>query len=64
MVALGDGAIEILPGEIHALVGENGAGKSTLVKVLAGVHHPDAGTFLVEGTPVQLLGDVGGLNLA
>ena len=31
------------PGEAHALVGENGAGKSTLVKVLAGVHAPDAG---------------------
>ena len=30
-------------GEVHALVGENGAGKSTLVKMLAGVHRPDAG---------------------
>ena len=53
VVALADGEIQILPGEIHALVGENGAGKSTLVKILAGVYHPDAGTFLVEGKPVQ-----------
>ncbi len=30
-------------GEVHGLVGENGAGKSTLVKILAGVHRPDAG---------------------
>jgi ABC-type sugar transport system ATPase subunit len=30
-------------GEVHALVGENGAGKSTLIKILAGVHRPDAG---------------------
>jgi rhamnose transport system ATP-binding protein len=56
VVALGDGEIEILPGEIHALVGENGAGKSTLVKILAGVYHPDAGEFLVDGKPVQFRG--------
>ncbi|MEW1963612.1 sugar ABC transporter ATP-binding protein [Microbacterium sp. NPDC077644] len=52
VVALADGTIELLPGEIHALVGENGAGKSTLVKILAGLHHPDAGDFLVDGVPV------------
>ena len=33
-------------GEIHGLVGENGAGKSTLMKVLAGVHDPDAGQII------------------
>jgi rhamnose transport system ATP-binding protein len=52
VIALSDGTIEILPGEIHALVGENGAGKSTLVKVLAGVHQPDSGRFEVDGAPV------------
>jgi len=40
-------------GEAHALVGENGAGKSTIVKMLAGVHRPDAGTLLVDGQPVE-----------
>jgi len=51
VVALAEGTIEIRPGEIHALVGENGAGKSTMVKILAGVYHPDAGRFEVEGAP-------------
>ena len=38
-------------GEIVALLGENGAGKSTLIKVLGGIHTPDAGQVLVDGTP-------------
>jgi len=47
--ALRDGDIELLGGEVHGLVGENGAGKSTLVKILAGVHRPDAGRLLLDG---------------
>jgi len=39
-------------GEVHALVGENGAGKSTLMKILSGVHQPDAGEILIDGEPL------------
>ena len=39
-------------GQIHALLGENGAGKSTLIKVLTGVHQPDAGEVLLDGRAV------------
>jgi rhamnose transport system ATP-binding protein len=46
--------LALYPHEVHALVGENGAGKSTLVKILGGVHTPDAGEMLVEGEPVTL----------
>jgi len=42
---------EVMPGEIQALVGENGAGKSTLVRILGGVHRPDAGEIAIEGVP-------------
>jgi rhamnose transport system ATP-binding protein len=47
--ALEDGDIALFAGEVHGLVGENGAGKSTLVKILAGVHRPEAGRLVLDG---------------
>ncbi len=52
--ALADARFELLPGEVHALVGENGAGKSTLMKVLAGVYTKDAGRVLRGGREVEI----------
>ena len=48
--ALTDVSFDVRPGEVHALLGENGAGKSTLIKIMAGLHHPDTGEILVNGT--------------
>ncbi|GAB2527060.1 sugar ABC transporter ATP-binding protein [Paramicrobacterium agarici] len=53
VVALDSGSLTVLPGSIHALVGENGAGKSTLVKVIAGVHRRDAGSVTLGGENVD-----------
>ena len=49
VLANNDVDLRVMPGEIHALLGENGAGKSTLVKFIYGVHKADAGTVYCEG---------------
>ncbi|MCV3736025.1 sugar ABC transporter ATP-binding protein [Rhizobium sp. TRM96647] len=46
--------MDILPGEVHALVGENGAGKSTFIKILSGFQPPSSGRILLDGEPVTL----------
>ncbi|RKP55761.1 sugar ABC transporter ATP-binding protein [Pararobbsia silviterrae] len=50
--ALDGASLRVARGSVHGLVGENGAGKSTLIKVLAGIHAPDAGIIRIGGHTV------------
>ncbi|MGO1410895.1 sugar ABC transporter ATP-binding protein [Microbacterium sp.] len=45
--------LEVLPGSVHALVGENGAGKSTLIKILAGAEFSDTGEIAIDDRAVS-----------
>lgn len=48
---------EVLPAEVHCLVGENGCGKSTLIKLVAGVHPPESGSLIeIDGQRLEALG--------
>jgi ABC-type sugar transport system ATPase subunit len=55
VVALRDVAFDVLPGEVHALLGENGAGKSTLMNVASGTTAPDEGSIVFDGAAVENL---------
>ena len=54
--ALSNVSFNLKESEVHALVGENGAGKSTLIKILAGIHQPDSGEIILNGSAVTING--------
>jgi ribose transport system ATP-binding protein len=52
--AVDNAQFDLMPGEVHALMGENGAGKSTMMKILAGVYEKDSGEILIGGNAVNI----------
>ncbi len=55
--------LTVLPGEVHALIGENGAGKSTLMKTLSGAYTADAGEIRLDGKPITIGSPANGRRL-
>lgn len=54
VVANEDITFSVMPGEIHALLGENGSGKSTLMNILSGIYFPDKGIVKKNGKTIIL----------
>jgi ABC-type sugar transport system ATPase subunit len=52
--ALKDVSIDIIQGEVYAILGENGAGKSTLIKILGGIYRTDSGEIEINGKQVKI----------
>ncbi len=53
VTVLSDVTLDVVAGEIHAIIGENGAGKSTLMRLISGYADPSAGSIVLDGKPVR-----------
>lgn len=49
-IALLNTSLELLPGEVHGVIGKNGAGKSTMVKIISGIISPTSGSIRIRGS--------------
>ncbi|MEV4256471.1 ATP-binding cassette domain-containing protein [Spirillospora sp. NPDC049652] len=63
VIALRDVTLEVGAGEVVCVLGDNGAGKSTLIKIIAGLHRQDSGTYEVQGEPVAFASPRDALDL-
>lgn len=63
VTVLEDVTFNVLPGEVHALVGENGAGKSTLLNLLSGVTGATKGEIYIDGNKVEITDPLSARNL-
>jgi simple sugar transport system ATP-binding protein len=53
VTALDDISTSVTAGKVTCVLGDNGAGKSTFIKILAGLHKPTSGQYLIDGSPVS-----------
>ncbi|MCP2336280.1 ATP-binding cassette domain-containing protein [Actinomadura rupiterrae] len=63
VIALRDVSLEVAAGQVVCVLGDNGAGKSTLIKIIAGLHRHDTGTYEVAGEPVSFASPRDALDL-
>lgn len=63
VVALSDVSLDVEAGQVTCVLGDNGAGKSTLIKIVAGLHQHDSGTYAVDGKEVHFGSPRDALNL-
>lgn len=63
LVAVDDVSLGVSAGEVVGLLGDNGAGKSTLIKVISGVHPPEAGKIFFEGKQISINNPMDALSL-
>ena len=53
VIALSGVSTHVEAGKVTCVLGDNGAGKSTFIKILSGVHTPDEGEYIIDGSPVR-----------
>ncbi|MCQ3035219.1 MAG: ABC transporter ATP-binding protein [Bacilli bacterium] len=54
IVANNNVSMNVMQGEILAILGENGSGKTSLMNVIAGIYYPEEGEIFVKGESVQI----------